>query len=218
MSNGDLRVLIIADDPLVRAGLTALLADHPQCQVVAQFGREAGADLPAEVSIYRPDVIVWDLGWDFDESERSQQQLDQLSDLVEAAPPVLALIEDGSQANAVWDTGIRGLLPRDVPIDKLAAALQALVEGLMVLEPAFTPIRTLPRGEGAQPPVEALTARELEVLTLVAEGLSNRAIASQLDISEHTVKFHLNAVLSKLGAQSRTEAVVRAMRLGLILL
>ncbi|MGH2536960.1 MAG: response regulator transcription factor, partial [Candidatus Promineifilaceae bacterium] len=67
-----------------------------------------------------------------------------------------------------------------------------------------------------EPPLEPLTPRELEVLGLLAEGLTNKAIALRLGISEHTVKFHLNAILSKLGAQSRTAAVVRATRLGLI--
>jgi DNA-binding NarL/FixJ family response regulator len=77
----------------------------------------------------------------------------------------------------------------------------------------------LPRSERpAEAPAEALTPRELEVLQLLAEGLPNKTIARQLSISEHTVKFHLNAIMSKLGAQSRTEAVVRATRLGLIIL
>ena len=68
------------------------------------------------------------------------------------------------------------------------------------------------------PPGQELTPRELEVLQLLAEGLANKAIALQLDISEHTVKFHVNAILAKLGVQSRTQAVVRATRLGLIIL
>ena len=68
------------------------------------------------------------------------------------------------------------------------------------------------------PPAETLTARELEVLQCIAEGQANKAIAARLHISEHTVKFHVNAILGKLAAQSRTEAVVRATRLGLVLL
>jgi two-component system nitrate/nitrite response regulator NarL len=70
----------------------------------------------------------------------------------------------------------------------------------------------------APAPTEELTAREREVLQLLAEGLPNKAIAARLTISEHTVKFHVNAILTKLGVQSRTEAVVRAVRLGLIML
>ena len=77
----------------------------------------------------------------------------------------------------------------------------------------------LPNAESSPtPPVENLTPRELEVLQLLAEGLPNKTIARRLEISEHTVKFHVNAIMSKLNAQSRTEAVVRATQLGLILL
>ncbi len=73
-------------------------------------------------------------------------------------------------------------------------------------------------GVGGPVTVETLTRRELEVLRLLAEGLPNKAVAYRLDISEHTVKFHVNSILTKLSAQSRTEAVTTATRLGLILL
>jgi two-component system nitrate/nitrite response regulator NarL len=76
----------------------------------------------------------------------------------------------------------------------------------------------LPESAGRAVLIEPLTPRELEVLRLVAEGLPNKTIAARLDISEHTVKFHVNTILGKLGVASRTEAVVRATRLGLILL
>jgi DNA-binding NarL/FixJ family response regulator len=98
------------------------------------------------------------------------------------------------------------------------AALQAAAQGLAVLDPAFASEVLPARERMGEAPIEELTPRELEVLQLLAEGLSNRAVARQLDISEHTVKFHVNAILGKLGAQSRTEAVVRATRLGMILL
>ena len=77
-------------------------------------------------------------------------------------------------------------------------------------------IGVAPSGPGDDPPIESLTRRELEVLRLVAEGLGNRSIAERLGITEHTAKFHVHAILGKLGTQSRTEAVVRAARLGLI--
>jgi DNA-binding NarL/FixJ family response regulator len=103
----------------------------------------------------------------------------------------------------------------------LAAALTAVASGMVVI---YTGIADawLPRALQAAPSlngeVEALTPREAEVLNLIAEGLPNKTIAIRLNISEHTVKFHVNAILTKLGAQSRTEAVVRATRLGLIAL
>jgi DNA-binding NarL/FixJ family response regulator len=87
-------------------------------------------------------------------------------------------------------------------------------QGLVVLAPEFATAQlTLPPA-ASLPPGEALTPRELDVLQLLAEGLPNKTIADRLTISEHTVKFHVNALMGKLGAQSRTEAVVRAIRLG----
>jgi DNA-binding NarL/FixJ family response regulator len=100
----------------------------------------------------------------------------------------------------------------------MVAALTAVSEGLTVLDPSvagvLSPAEELPPTALA----EELTPRELEVLQLLAEGLSNKAIGYRLEISEHTVKFHVTAIMSKLGAQSRTDAVVRATRLGLIVL
>ena len=88
--------------------------------------------------------------------------------------------------------------------------------GLTVLEPALADTISPHRTRTVTPPTGHLTPRELQVLQLLAEGLANKAIAHQLDISEHTVKFHVNSILSKLNAQSRTEAVMQATRLGLI--
>jgi DNA-binding NarL/FixJ family response regulator len=97
-------------------------------------------------------------------------------------------------------------------------AVMAVAEGLVTVDPAFDeslrPARELP----SLPLVEELTPRELEVLQVLARGLSNKAIGYHLDISEHTVKFHVNAIMSKLGAQSRTEAAVRATQMGLVIL
>ena len=220
----DLRVLIVADDPLARAGLALLLAQQPGGTVVGQMA--GNADVLAGLRLYQPDVVVWDFGWQSTCSApptRSEQggadtALEHLVDIREAGQAVLILLADTTDAVAVWTAGVRGLLLRDVDAVTLATALPAVAQGLVVLDPALAlavfPLRQL------QPtsPAEALTPRELEVLQLLAEGLPNKTIAGHLHISEHTVKFHVNALLSKLGAQSRTEAVVRATRLGFLLL
>lgn len=206
----NLRLLIVADDPLVRAGLAAILANQPNYTIVGQTAGEA--DLLTELDIYQPDVVVWDLGWD------PATKLDHLADLKEANLPVVALLPDETYASEVWGAGARGLLPRDVNTDKLLAALRAAVQGLVTFEPELAGGLLPDRHLESPPLVEELTPRELEVLQILAEGLPNKAIARRLGISEHTVKFHVNAILSKLGAQSRTEAVVYATRLGLILL
>ena len=93
-----------------------------------------------------------------------------------------------------------------------------MARGLTVFEPTLSPLRPTSRAAASPTSPEALTPREREVLALLAEGLSNKAIADRLAISEHTAKFHVNAVLAKLGVQRRTEAVVRAARMGLVTL
>jgi DNA-binding NarL/FixJ family response regulator len=203
-------VLIIASDPLTRAGLATLLADQAGCDVSGQVSEDA--DLEVALDVYRPDVVLWDLGW------TPAPALERLADLAQAAPPIVALLPDEAPVAETWAAGARGLLPRNVSPEALAAALAAVVQGLVVLDPELADALQPSPDLSPAPLVEELTPRELEVLQLLAEGLSNRAIAYQLDISEHTVKFHVNAILGKLEAQSRTEAAIRAARLGLILL
>jgi DNA-binding NarL/FixJ family response regulator len=207
----DLRVLIVADDPLARAGLAALLSAQPGCVVVGQAGEEG--ELASALDVYRPQVVAWDLGWERAPAAR----LERLAALAEAGVPLVALLPDESQAVEAYTAGARGLLPRDTGPERLVAALLAAAQGLAVLDPALA-APVLGSRDPVPALVEALTPRELEVLQLLAEGLPNKVIAHRLDISEHTVKFHVNAVMGKLGAQSRTEAVVRATRQGLILL
>lgn len=144
--------------------------------------------------------------------------LDLMAELSNTTPPVVALLSAPTLAAEVWAAGPRGLLPRDTVAAGLNAALAAVAQGLVVIDGDLS-AALLPSGE--QAPATAmgdLTPREQEVLQLLAEGLPNKVIASQLNISEHTVKFHVNAIMGKLGAQSRTEAVTRATRAGLILL
>jgi DNA-binding NarL/FixJ family response regulator len=177
----------------------------------------SGADvLAAGLDVYRPDAIVWDLGWEPDEA---LSQLAELGPELEGGrPPVIVLLPDEEQAAAAWAAGVQGLLLREVSAERLLAAVAAVAEGLAVVDADLAPALR-PAGPLAVPsPAEELTPRELEVLQLLAEGLANRAIAHRLGISEHTVKFHVTAIMGKLGAQSRTAAVVRGTQLGLILL
>ena len=195
------RVLICAVDLLARMGLAALLAEQPTLTIVGQVAKS--------LAVFQPDVVLWDLGW-------SGTSLEVLSAFVDDGPPVLALLDDEGAVAEVWAAGVRGILLRNVPATTLAAALQALFYELIVLTPGLVAGVPLPTSADTTTLLEPLTARELDVLHWLAQGLSNKLIARQLSISEHTVKFHLNAVLGKLGAQSRTDAVVRATRAGLI--
>jgi two-component system, NarL family, nitrate/nitrite response regulator NarL len=212
----DLRVLIVAEDPLVRAGLAGLVAAQPGCLVVGRA--ESSDELASAIETYRPDVLLWDLGW----NPRPVQE--RLSGVAPVAAPLVVLLPDAAHAAAAWAAGARGLLRRDVEGARLVTGLVAVTQGLGVVDPEFIPALASPAGadeavgHGAFALLEELTPRELEVLHLMAEGLPNKTIALRLGISEHTVKFHVNAILGKLGVASRTEAVVRATRLGLILL
>ena len=205
----DVRVLVVADDPLTRAGLAALLAGQPGCSVVGQVAGDV--DLAVTRQVYRPDVLVWDLGWG--DLTPSLERLAGLRDM-----PVVALVPDVDHAADVWAAGARGLLRREADAESLAAALRSVAQGLASFDPALAAALIPPQDQAPTPLAEELTPRELEVLRLLAQGLPNKAIAQRLEISEHTVKFHVNAILGKLGVQSRTEAVVHATRLGLILL
>ena len=206
----DIRVLVVADDHLARAGLAALLSEQPGCNVVGQVD---GAQYISSASdLYRADAIVWDLGWD------AAEPLELLAGLTGSGPPAVVLMADENRSTEAWDAGARGVLPRDADASTLMSALAAVAHGLTVAGPELAPVPPKTDGDALPTPRSEVTPRELDVLNLMAEGLPNKTIATRLDISEHTVKFHVNSLLGKLGAHSRTKAVTRATRLGLIAL
>ena len=197
-----------------RAGLASIIETGLGCSITGQFSPdEFAADT---TSIAALDVVVWDLG------STSNGALDPLSDLFsdspEDNPATVVLVAEPSQAGDVWAAGARVVLSRSVSIDQIGAALLAATQHLWAVDPSVAPsaFSLLPRSTDS--PAIELTPRELEVLQLLAEGLSNKEIARGLGVSEHTAKFHINAIMGKLGVQSRTEAVVRATRIGLIML
>jgi DNA-binding NarL/FixJ family response regulator len=198
-----LRVLVVAASPALRAGLLSLLASDRQLDPIVAEGVELGDADSA------PSAIVVDY---------TAGEPEEILSLAEAFPGT-ALVMIGADP-ATDGPGLSGApvayLPSDVDAAALAAAVRAAATGLIVLDPTVagaTGIHTHARtGENA----EALTARESEVLLLVAEGLPNKAIARELGISEHTAKFHVGSLLGKLGAASRTEAVTLATRRGIL--
>ena len=132
--------------------------------------------------------------------------LEDLSVPMPSGPDVIALVGDEATARLALARGARGVMHRDAALDRLPECIRAVSAGFRVLD------------EGLEWDVQRgmLTPRQLEVLALLAEGLGNRAIGRHLDISEHTAKFHTAAILWKLEADNRTQAVVRALRGGLI--
>ena len=164
------------------------------------------------------DVVLSDLGWSFDPEQMESPGL-PLPDLgpIEGLATV-GLASDRDQATDAWRAGYRSLVLRSESPAALVAALHAAASGLWVLSPELAGSLSASVASDVDWQFEELTDREHQVLALLAEGLTNRAIAHRLEISEHTVKFHVNSILGKLGAESRTDAVVRATRAGLILL
>lgn len=199
-----IRLLIVAASAVVRAGLEALATSRPDIQVVGV--------LPDfnEGEALHPDVVLAAVPWD-----------DSFPRPTDRAVPVVLITAD---SHPLWSPeafrlGVRALLSQDASQAEILAAVEAAANGFAALDPqelsemlsSATPAHAT--GESA-----AITTRELDVLRMMAEGAPNKIIAWKLGISEHTVKFHVASILSKLGASSRTEAVAIGIRRGLILL
>ena len=214
-----LRILIIAAYPIARAGLAAILGGYDDLAVVGQSA--GGEGLAALVAATAPEVLLLDRG------AGDEEALERLERLLAGRAGLGALVLGTERGeDAVLDalgSGARGYLPRESDGDELAAAVRAVAAGLLVLHPApaaalLERLLERPRLPAPTGPGEALTPRELEVLQALAGGLTNRAIARQLAVSENTVKFHVSSILTKLDAASRAEAVALAARRGLLLL
>ena len=202
-----LRVLAVASDPLARGGLVALLSVREFIVVAGQAAPHD--DLGHAVAIYQPDVIAWDLGG------AAEDGIELLAEASPLLPPIVALLSEPPLASRAWSAGARAVLHRDVTPGRLAAAAHAVIEGAVVLDDPFTDV-LLPSPELPATLRDPLTPREMDVVRLLAEGHGNKGIGAKLGVTENTVKFHVNAVFGKLGVQSRTEAVTRAVRLGLV--
>ena len=211
-----IRVFLIAASPPARAALQNRLT----AQSVKIVGTAATIDaLGSDLSDAQAHVLLVDAG-----SEPSEAIIESLveSDLA-AEVPIVVLTDPNSPAAAAQalHAGIRAVLPNEIPTDQLLAALQAAAAGLVVLHPAEVPAAFPTSAPASQPLAELpepLTRREREVLQMLAAGLANKEIAARLNISDHTAKFHVAAILGKLGAATRTEAVALGIRRGLVLL
>ncbi len=214
------RVLVAAADSIVRAGLESIVRASPELVVV---GSSSNVDtLAALIEERSPDVVLMELGRHNDEPVS-----EKLLALGAVSPPAPAIVVLGDYLHGDWTTealrlGVRAVLPRSATTEEIVPTVVAAAAGLVVLHPdvfdSLLPVlpsttRTLPTS-----PVQALTPREIEVLGMLAEGLGNKAIARRLGISEHTVKFHVSSIFTKLNASSRTEAVTLGARQGLIML
>ena len=211
------RVLVAAASAVVRAGLEAIIRGSEQLEVAGSASGLTG--LAEQIEAAEPDVVLVEL-------ERGDGRLAPALPAFEPqpGPPALVVLigETGEVGVAeVLRLGARAVLPRDAQPEEIVASIEAAAAGLIVLHPseieALLPhIPSSDRGIAANPG-ETLTPREIEVLSMIAEGAGNKSIARRLGISEHTVKFHVGSILAKLNASSRTEAVTLGMRRGLIM-
>lgn len=211
------RVLVAAASPVVRAGLEAVVASSPALAVVGSAPGTAA--LTRHVDATHPDVVLLELERHGDDPSPALHGLTGAS-----APPVVVLADDprGAWAADALRNGVRAVLPREASAAEIVAAVEAAAAGLVVLHPeavdSLLPLLPAPARTAPVPGQQPLTPREIEVLRMMAEGLGNKTIARRLGISEHTVKFHIGSIFTKLDASSRTEAVTLGARQGLIML
>src|SRR3954471_3430979 len=194
-----LRIAVVARDRLSRAGLVALLGAFDDL-IVEDL--DVDAFLASRIRVMRPDALLAD---------------GDAGDLRNLEAAGVVLLDDPSLAAETLANGARGILMRDASPQRIRAALIAASEGIIVIDDALAGA-VLQQSRHAHELIEPLTARELEVMQLLASGQTNKEIAHRLGVTEHTVKFHVNSILGKLGVATRTEAVVHAARLGIVML
>jgi DNA-binding NarL/FixJ family response regulator len=209
-----LRVVVVAAYPAGRAGLAALLAEDPSLLPVEPLGMASRRQSPGEQEMTEPmpAAIVVDL------NGLPEHRLDDLSDAYPGVPFVLLGGNPASDGPGLGGEPI-AYLSQEADGPTLSAAVRGVGQGLTVLDPSLVVSANLHAHPVVGQPTESsdvLTAREREVLMLVADGYPNKAIARELGISEHTAKFHVGSLLAKLNAGSRTEAVTVATRRGLL--
>ena len=203
-----IRVIVAARSNISRAGLESLVHSSPALELKRSLdfalllNHADSADLQADVLLL----------------EAGDIQPDRVRVLADLPLPAVLLIDmpDAALVSAALAAGIRGVLSREATPEEIEAAVQAVAVGLVVVGGAELPALLTHAHPISDVLAEPLSEREIEVLDLIAEGLSNKLIAYQLSISEHTVKTHVASILGKLGAASRTEAVSQAIRRGLV--
>lgn len=209
-----IRVLVVDDHPIVREGLAAILSSQVDFEVVGQVG--TGEEALQQFQSLKPDVVLLDLempNMDGTAVLRHLRHLDPAARVI-----VFTAFDTDERILEAVRAGAAGYLLKGAPREEVFRAIRVVQAGGSLLEPlvASKLMRRMSQEADQAASPQALTPREQEVLRLLAQGLQNKEIAAELVISERTVKFHVSAILSKLNAGNRTEAVRLAAQQGLI--
>jgi DNA-binding NarL/FixJ family response regulator len=213
------RVVVADDQTIVRDGLVVLLGLLPEVEVVGSAGD--GEQAVAVVAEQRPDVVLMDLRMPRCDGVAATRRV--RSEHPEVQVVVLTTFADDDSIFAALEAGARGYLTKDATANEIAQALRTVTAGQALLAPAVQTklIEAMTQGgkssrkADAGPLPDGLTAREGEILTLIASGLSNAEIAAALVVTEATVKTHINHLLAKTGQRDRAQLVAYAYRHGL---
>jgi len=211
-----IRVYIIAPTITIRAGLRALLLDDPRVEIIGE-----SVEPDDQLGSLEPDVVIWSPTTILDNDFSIENAINDWIGLPTAwlvIHPDPMVIERLMKSNIhVW-----GILSPDASQSELVAAVRALSEGLTVINPSWVKYlsesRKITTAETEPELIEPLTGREMDILQLLALGLTNKQIASKLGISAHTVKFHVSSIYSKMNTSNRTETVKLGLKMGLILM
>jgi DNA-binding NarL/FixJ family response regulator len=210
-----IRVLVVDDQVMVRAGLRMLLANEPDIEVVAEAGN--GREAVAQAARHQPNVVLMDIRMPVLDGLEATRRILAADD--SARVLVLTTFNLDEYVFEALRAGASGFVLKDDPPEQLIAAVRTIAGGEALLSPAVTRrvISQFTRLHRQAPPdaVNTLTTRELDVLRLITQGLSNAEIGQQLFISDTTVKTHVTRVLQKLGLRDRAQAIVLAYQTGL---
>jgi len=212
----EVRVILVDDQELVRSGLRRILRRKDGFEIVAECAD--GAEVPEAVAAHRPDVVVMDLRMRNVDGIAATRLLRNDPD----APPVLVLttFDDDELLSGALRAGAAGFLLKDSPAEDLVRAVRAVGSGRSMLDPAVTArvlaaYRSTPSSTNDVVAIAELTSREIDVLRLMARGLTNNEIAGELVISEVTVKSHIGRIFTKLDLRDRAAAIIYAFDHGL---
>ncbi|MFP4208123.1 MAG: response regulator [Wenzhouxiangella sp.] len=208
-----LRIALADDQALVREGLKALLRDLDGIEVVAEA--EGGEELLAQIEHLRPDLVLSDIRMPGMDGIELTRRLNRMSP--ELPVILLTTFDETELTLRAAEAGARGFLLKDVSPDELEDVIRRVAGGETVLQPV-TPgvVRSRYAYSDDRPPVEGFSAREIEILRLLAGGYSNREIATTIFLAEGTVKNYVSDILDKLETRDRTRAVLKAITLRII--